>query len=165
MTSSSGPMPPSDPSGAPPPGYGGAPESYGNAPAGYGNAPAGYGNAPGGAPHNGLGVGALIVGILALVTTVTFFGAFVGWLLGIIAVVLGFLGRSRAKKGEADNGGMALAGIITGAIAFVLSVIFVVIIVAFVWTFGSSTSNYLDCVSNANGNQAAINQCGSEFDN
>jgi len=151
MTSSSGPTPPSDPFGPPPPGYG--------------SAPAGYGNPTGGAPRNGLGVGALIVGIIALVTTVTFFGAFVGWLLGIIAVVLGFLGRSRAKKGEADNGGMALAGIITGAIAFVLSVIFVVIIVAFVWTFGSNTNNYLDCVSNANGDQTAINQCGSEFNN
>ena len=158
MTSPSGPIPPSDPYGAPPPGYGGTP-------AGYGSPPAGYGSPTGRAPQNGLGIGALIVGILALVTTVTFFGAFVGWLLGIIAVVLGFLGRSRAKKGEADNGGMALAGIITGAIAFVLSVIFVVIIVAFVWTFGNTTSNYLDCVNNANGDQAAISQCNRDFNN
>lgn len=168
MTYPSGPMPPPDPGGGPYYGpssgaagpYPGAPGQYG---APYGSPAGGYGGAPGRAPSNGLGIGALIVGILSLVTVLTFFGSFAGWLLGIIAVVLGFLGRSKAKKGEADNGGMALAGIITGAIGFVLSVVFMIIIVAVVWAVGNSANNYLDCVNNAHGDQDAINQCAYEY--
>ncbi|MEV7524099.1 hypothetical protein [Streptomyces sp. NPDC091371] len=67
--------------------------------------------------NNGFGITALVLGILAVVGCITSFIA-VG--LGIGAVVFGALGKGKANRGEADNGGMALAGIILGAIGIVL---------------------------------------------
>ncbi len=75
--------------------------------------------------NNGFGITALILGILSVVGCVTSFFA-VG--LGIGAVVFGALGKGRANRGEADNGGMALAGIILGALGIVLGGLLLVLI-------------------------------------
>ena len=53
----------------------------------------------------------------------------VAGILGIIGLILGFIGRGRAKRGEATNGTMALWGIITSAVAVVISIIGAVILV------------------------------------
>ncbi|WP_329378718.1 hypothetical protein OG625_10745 [Streptomyces sp. NBC_01351] len=66
---------------------------------------------------NGFGVTALVLGILSVVGCITSFIA-VG--LGIGAVVFGALGKGKATRGEADNGGMALAGIILGGVGILL---------------------------------------------
>lgn len=66
---------------------------------------------------NGFGVTALVLGIVSVVACITSFLA-IG--IGIAAVVFGALGKGKATRGEADNGGMALAGIILGAIGIVL---------------------------------------------
>ncbi|WP_405422688.1 DUF4190 domain-containing protein [Streptomyces erythrochromogenes] len=71
-------------------------------------------------PSNGFGITALVLGILAVVGCITSFIA-VG--LGIGAVVFGALGKGKANRGEADNGGMALAGIILGAIGIALGLL------------------------------------------
>lgn len=92
---------------------------YGGGYAGY----PGYGGQPawGPAPANGLGVAALVLGIIGVV-------AFCMWglgvILGILALIFGIVGRGRAKRGEATNGGMALAGIILGSVAVVISAAF-----------------------------------------
>ncbi|MEV6680314.1 DUF4190 domain-containing protein [Streptomyces erythrochromogenes] len=72
------------------------------------------------APSNGFGTTALVLGILAVVGCVT---SFIAVALGIAAVVFGALGKGKANRGEADNGGMALAGIILGAIGIVLGLL------------------------------------------
>lgn len=85
----------------------------------------GYPGYPGAAPYppygvarsNGFGVTALVLGILSVVGCIT---SVLGIGLGIGAVVFGALGKGKASRGEADNGGMALAGIILGAIGIVL---------------------------------------------
>ena len=59
----------------------------------YGS-PGGFG-APPGQARNGLGIAALVCGLIALVTCFTLIGGFV---LGTSAVVLGALGRGRAKR-------------------------------------------------------------------
>lgn len=51
------------------------------------------------------------------------FLAFLGVPLGIGGVVFGALGRGKASRGEAGNGGMALAGIITGAVGIVVGIL------------------------------------------
>ncbi|MGR4884163.1 hypothetical protein ACIPUC_32785 [Streptomyces sp. LARHCF249] len=66
---------------------------------------------------NGFGVTALVLGILSVVGCIT---SVLGIGIGIGAVVFGALGKGKATRGEADNGGMALAGIILGAIGIVL---------------------------------------------
>ncbi len=100
-----------------------------------------------------------MLGILALVSCWTVIG---GVVLGIVAIVLGVLGRSRAKRGQASNGGMAVAGIVTGALGLLASVaIGVVVGVAF---FSVGGDDLVRCQNDAAGNQAELAQCQREFD-
>ncbi|MEU7062982.1 DUF4190 domain-containing protein [Streptomyces sp. NPDC046161] len=112
------PTPPARPGYPTQPVYGAQP---GYAPPGYpGYAPPGY---PGytGYPHprpsNGFGITALVLGVLAIVACPTMIGSV---MFGITAVVFGALGRGKARRGEADNGGVALAGLICGAVGIVI---------------------------------------------
>ena len=94
------------------PGY---PPAYPSSP--YPAAP--YGTAPYvpvyGYPKNGLGVWALSLGIAGLVCC--------GLFAGIPAIITGVLSRKAVERGEADNGGLALTGIILGALACAWSVV------------------------------------------
>jgi hypothetical protein len=151
-----------------PPGYD-APNAP-NAPHAYG-APAGAGAGAYGQPYgqpygdhvdppkrNGLGTAALVLGILALLSFWTVLG---GIIFGLAAIVLGFIGRSRAKRGEASNGGMALAGAILGIVAVLLT--------AGVVALGASLLNsevakdFEQCVDKANGSRPQIEACEREF--
>jgi hypothetical protein len=138
------------------PGYG-QQQPYGGQQQPYGGGQQGYGQ-PTGPARNGLGVAALVLGILAIVTSITVVG---GVVLGIVALVLGIVGRKRATRGEATNGGVALAGIITGVIGALLSILLVALGAAAF--FGSGGGNLISCVNDANGNQTAIDQCNTDF--
>ncbi|WP_330298832.1 DUF4190 domain-containing protein [Streptomyces sp. NBC_00503] len=87
----------------------------------------GYQGYPGYPPYahksNGFGVTALVLGIIAVIS------CYGGILFGIPAVIFGVLGRGKARRGEADNDGMALAGIITGIVGIVISCLFIAIAV------------------------------------
>jgi hypothetical protein len=74
------------------------------------------------APRNGLGIAALILGIIGVVVGIIPFFFWVAGILGVIGLILGFVGRGRARRGEATNGTMALWGIITSAVAVVVSI-------------------------------------------
>lgn len=76
--------------------------------------------------NNGFGTAALVLGIVG---TVLFFTVAFGLLLGLLAIVFGAIGRSKADRGEADNGGSALAGLIMGGVAMLLSVLMVCYVV------------------------------------
>jgi hypothetical protein len=87
---------------------------------------------------NGLAVAALVVGILSLPFG---FACGSGVLFGIAAIVLGFLGRKKANDEMGGQGaGMALAGIITGALGLLISVAFVL----FFWVLADNTVDNLD---------------------
>jgi len=111
-------------------------------------------------PRNGLGITALVLSVVAIIASITVIG---GILLEIIAVVLGFIARSRAKKGQATNGGVALAGIITSALGVVLSIVLVAAGAALF--FGNGGSDLVTCINNAHGDQTAINHCNDQFQN
>jgi heme/copper-type cytochrome/quinol oxidase subunit 2 len=116
-----------------------------------------YGTA-GAAPSNGMGTAALVIGILAVLATITVIG---GVVLGLVALILGFIARGKVKRGEATNGGSALAGIILGAISVVLSI---AIVAAGVSLINSDSGKKLqDCLDSAGNNQAAVEQCQREF--
>uniref|UniRef100_UPI0007C74D1F DUF4190 domain-containing protein n=1 Tax=Streptomyces graminilatus TaxID=1464070 RepID=UPI0007C74D1F len=123
----------------------GYPHQAGYAAAGPGHhAPPMYGGGPGYGwgpmapqPMNGLGTASLVVGISSAVLFCLWPLAIV---LGILAVVLGLVARGRARRGQATNGGQALAGIICGAVAIVLAVAFGVLVIA----FGESVSSNTD---------------------
>lgn len=132
------------------PGYG--QPGYGQP--GYG---APYGTPQGQGPSNGLGIAALVLGIAALLTW--FF--LLGGVLGVVAIVLGVLGRKKASRGEATNGGVALAGIITGAIGVVLTILVVVGIASLFSR--ADVGSFTECINNANGDQTAVDECSREF--
>ena len=116
------------------------------------------GTSPLQAPRNGLGTAALILAIIGLVLCWTVAG---GIVLGIVAVILGFIGRSRVKRGEANNGGIALAGIILGALSLVAGIAFIVIYVAmFNWL---GIDEYANCLDKAGQDPAARHQCEDQF--
>jgi hypothetical protein len=106
------------------------------------------------ARKNGLGTAALVLAIVGLALCWSVLG---GIGCGVLAVILGFLGRGRASRGEADNGGIATAGIALGVLAVVVSLAFVVIW-WFAWRDVGGTE-YLDCAVRAGNDQQAINGC------
>ncbi|MFJ9341583.1 DUF4190 domain-containing protein [Streptomyces sp. NPDC101733] len=152
-----GPAPAASPYGPPPipapaPGPAGTP-AYGYPaqpdPAGYGY-PAGSGVPPGfqtgghpgfvgypgypgypGHPvspypaRNGFGITALVLGIISVVGCVLLFGSVA---LGIAAVVFGALGQRRVNRGEATNGGMAVAGMILGSVGLMLGAVMTLLV-------------------------------------
>lgn len=101
--------------------------------------PAPYGGQP--FPKNNLGVWALVLGIISIV----FPGC--GVLAGVPAIIVGSKGRQAVRSGEADNDGLALAGVVTGWIGTaigVLVIVFYIIVIAVGVSggFDSSGSGY-----------------------
>jgi hypothetical protein len=72
---------------------------------------------------NALGVWSLVLGILSVLML---FSCGVGFLAGIPAVITGHLSRKAEREGLANNGGMGLAGIITGWVTLGLTLLAVV---------------------------------------
>ena len=75
---------------------------------------------------NGFAVAALVLGILSLVL---FFTIWIPFLLGVLAIVFGALGISRANKIGGKQKGLAIAGLVCGAVGMVIAVLFIVLIV------------------------------------
>jgi heme/copper-type cytochrome/quinol oxidase subunit 2 len=97
------------------PGY----PNYPNYPGpGYqGTPPYGWSAAPV-VPQNGMGVAALVLGIISCCLFCAY--GVVSLVLGILAVVFGVKGRRKAERGEADNHTQAQAGLVLGSIGIVL---------------------------------------------
>jgi len=77
----------------------------------------------------GRATGALICGILSLLVVLVI--PIIGIVLGGVAITLGVLARKEiAASPELEGDGLALAGVITGAISLVLAIVFIVIFVA-----------------------------------
>ncbi|MBC3192427.1 DUF4190 domain-containing protein [Pseudonocardia sp. C8] len=108
-------------------------------------------------PRNGVGTTALVLGILGILTCWLLIGA----LFGLIAVALGIIGIARVSKGIATNRGVAISGLVLG----VLSVLATVALVVFAWGVFSSVGglDFIDCVQRSGGDQAAVQQCQTGF--
>ena len=107
------------------------------------------------APQNGLGIASLVTAIIGLLTVIG------GIILGIVAIILGFLGRDRVNRGEADNGGVATAGIILGFLGIIVSL---VVIAIGIWGFmRAGGDDYIDCMQKAGTDRAAQLQCEGTF--
>lgn len=148
--------PPSHPYAYPPGPYppGPYPGSYPPPQMPYGD----YYPAPPAAPRNGLGIAALVIAIIALISSFSVAG---GIVLGIAAVILGFLGRARVKRGEANNSGVALAGIVLGVAAIVVGLAFIAIWVGLFKEVGAT--DYFDCLQQAGQDRTKVQQCSDEF--
>lgn len=125
------------------------------------NAPGpGYsGGAPSRSLPQGLAVASLVLGILGILTSLIF----VGGLLGLIAVILGVVALGKAKRGEAGGRGLAIGGIVTGAIALLLTILLAVTVGSFFAENSKEFSNLNECVQAAAGDQAKIRACQDDF--
>ena len=99
---------------------------------GYGQPPA-YGQ-PGGFAYpqaqqfsNGIGTAGMILGIIALVL---FWFAGLSWILALLAVIFGGIGISKVNKREANNKGMAVAGLVCGSLVIAFWVVVFIIAAA-----------------------------------
>jgi hypothetical protein len=109
--------------------------------------------------RNGLGTGALIVGILALVTSWTVVG---GIVLGLLAVIFGAVGRGRAKRGEATNGGSAVAGLVLGVVSVIIAVVLLAAGATWFAHHKKDINNLQSCLNNAN-TQSQRTSCNQQF--
>jgi uncharacterized protein DUF4190 len=137
----------------PPPQWGAYPGSYPPPPP-----PPYAGYAPPPVAKNGLGIAALVVAIVGLLLCWSVVG---GVIFGFAAVILGFVARGRVKRGQATNGGIAIAGIVLGFLAIVVSLVFIPIWYSLFEEVGGT--DYWDCVSKAGQNGQAIQQCVDQF--
>lgn len=109
-------------------------------------------------PKNGLGIASLVIAIVGLVLVWSVFG---GVILGTVAIVIGFVAHGRVRRGEANNGGVAIAGIVLGVLALVGGLAFIAIWVGVFNQVGGSS--YVDCLRNAGSDQTKIQQCADQF--
>ncbi|MGY4709038.1 DUF4190 domain-containing protein [Mycolicibacterium sp. CBM1] len=153
---------PQHPNPVPPPPQYPYPYPTGGYPGGYPPPPpqpyAGYPPPAPTGPRNGLGVAALVIAVVALLSSFSVAG---GIVLGIVAVVIGFAGRSRVKRGEANNGGVALAGVVLGFLAIIVGLAFIAVWVGVFKQVGAG--DYIDCLQNAGQDKAEIQKCADEF--
>ena len=153
--SGSGSTPPPPPSGdsgqspygSPPPAYGSTPPAYGSGPSGAGSSAygsSGYGSTPpaygadygsgqspygygGSYPKNNLGVWSLVLGLVGIVLSC-------GLFTGIPAIIVGNRSRRAVAEGQANNPGLATAGIVLGWIATILSILGIIAFILLVAT-------------------------------
>ncbi|MEU9846340.1 DUF4190 domain-containing protein [Streptomyces sp. NPDC047985] len=90
-------------------------------------------------PANGMGTAAMVLGILAI-CLICLYGI-PSIVLGTLALIFGVLGRKRVRRGEADNNGQALAGIIMGSVGIALGT---AIIAFFIWAFATHAEEFED---------------------
>jgi hypothetical protein len=117
-------------------------------------------------PRNGAGRAALICGVIAFVCAIGFFLILtvpLAIVLGLAAVVLGIMGRSRARRGLATNRGSATFGLVTGLLALLILAGLAIGGVALFNANKDEAKNLKDCVQQAGGNQAAQQDCANQF--
>lgn len=111
-----------------------------------------------------LGVASLVTALVALVLLLPVITAPLSVALAGAAIVLGVVGRRRVKHGKADSGGLALAGLSVGAVALLLGLVIVTLAGLGLALYGDDVDAYADCVAQAGGDQARVEQCDAEFE-
>jgi membrane-bound ClpP family serine protease len=114
--------------------------------------------------RNGMGTAALVLGVVALVLVILLLFSPLGALLGLLAVLFGILGLIRANRGEADNRGQAVAGLITGAVALLFGVLFTISVGTWFATHVNDFRRFGNCMDKATG-QAAHEDCARQLSN
>lgn len=139
------------------------PPPYGNYPPpqqpyGYGYPPPAYPPPLVERPGSGMAIGALVCGILAILSCWTIVG---GILLGVIGAILGVIALFGISAGRRKGGGMAVTGIILSLLGIAASIVLVVLGLRFWDDIGGG--DLLDCLNKAGNDTAAQQQCQDEF--
>ncbi|KQX53221.1 MULTISPECIES: DUF4190 domain-containing protein [unclassified Streptomyces] len=99
--------------------------------------------------RSGLGVGALVIGIVGLLFGIVPFLFWLGGIMGVLALVLGIVGHGRAGRGEATDRGQAVAGIVLGAVTIVVSAAWLVLFLLAANTVSDTNDSVLEIESSA----------------
>ncbi|TNM64576.1 DUF4190 domain-containing protein [Streptomyces sp. NP160] len=110
------------------------------------------------APKNGVGLAALIIGILALLLSFTVFG---GIILGLVAIVLGIIGARRVKRGLATNRGASITGVVLGVLGLMVSIAFIAL-GAFFFSQTADCNQYIESNDQAGYQQCLESQLGGQ---
>lgn len=100
----------------------------------------------------GTAVASMVLGIVGLVLTLTFWGAFLGIFVAPVALALGVSGRRKADRGEAGGRNFATSGFVMGIVGTAFAALVVVLVILFlahVENFDSgpsSDSDYYDAL-------------------
>jgi hypothetical protein len=120
-------------------------------------------------PRNGMGTAALVFGVLALLTC---WFPVVGFVFGLIALILGIVGRGRVKKLQATNGAAATTGLVLGIVSVIINILATLLVGGFILAFlgvggGQVADQYARCITNAPnaGTPAQVQQAFQECQN
>lgn len=116
--------------------------------------------APGGGAagaSNGMATAALIFGVLALLVSWVPFIGLLGVVGGILALVLGALGRGRARQ-MATGAGLAIGGMVTGGLAVLVGIASTVLPVVFFSGFAGDLERVEECVDETGDEEACIEE-------
>ena len=72
---------------------------------------------------NGLGTAGFVLGLVGLVFAFIPIIGVIAWPLTILGLIFGVIGITRANRGQADNKGMAIAGVVLSAVGLLICVI------------------------------------------
>ncbi|MET7755421.1 DUF4190 domain-containing protein [Streptomyces sp. NPDC005389] len=89
-------------------------------------------------PSNGMGTASMVLGIIA-VAGFCLYG--LGVILGVLALIFGIIGIKKCGRGEATNRGMAIAGIVLGAIGTLVSAVFLGFVI---WAVSQDSTSFED---------------------
>ena len=81
------------------------------------------------AKGNGLAVAGFVTGLLGLILSLIPILFYAGIVLDVVGIVLGAMGRSRAKEPGVPHRGLATAGIVLGVVGLVVFISWVAFIV------------------------------------
>jgi membrane-bound ClpP family serine protease len=126
-----------------------------------GQYPAG-GYPAGGRRRNGMGTAALVLGVVALVLVLLLIFSPLGAFLGLLAVLFGIVGVVRANRGDADNRGQAVAGLVTGGLALLLGIWFTISVGVWFSTHVNDFNRFGQCIDDATG-EAARETCARDL--
>jgi hypothetical protein len=122
----------------------------------------GGGGYPGARRRNGMGTTALVLGVVAVTLVLLLLFSPLGAFLGLLAVLFGILGIIRANRGEADNRGQAVAGLVTGGLALLFGIFLTISIGTWFATHVNDFNRFGQCIDDAVG-AAAREECARQL--
>jgi hypothetical protein len=104
--------------------------------------------------RNGMGTTALVLGVVAIVLVLLLLFAPLGAFLGLLAVLFGILGLLRVNRGEADNRGQVVAGLVTGGLALLIGIFITISVGTWFSTHVNDFNRFGRCIDDAVGSAA-----------
>ncbi|WP_158844956.1 MmpS family transport accessory protein [Saccharothrix deserti] len=92
-------------------------------------------------PRNGLGTAGFVLGLVGLLFSFIPLVGVIAWPLVVLGLVLGGLGLAKAARGQANDKGLAVAGIALSAVGLVICILWAAV-------FGKAASEASDALDN-----------------